>query len=272
MPVAEAIGQQYLPRTAQDRLPESKLGALLAILDKTDLVTASFAVGNEPTSSLDPFGLRRSASAVLKILIDKKISLSLTKLLEKNKKELGDYVQKDKEPMLLKKLDAFFKDRFKALLAEKGLREDLTEAVVVTSFERPYEAFDRVKSLSKLVSEPSFSQAWKVVERTSNILKGNKEALELSPDPSIFTEPLEHRVFEAYEKSRQSILDAANARDFSLATSLYAGAFFDILIEFFEKVFVNAEDLAVRKNRLALLKSVNRLYAENIADLSRIRL
>ncbi len=270
--VAEAIGQQYLPRTVQDRLPESKLGALLSILDKTDLVVASFALGNEPTSSLDPFGLRRSASAVLKILIEKKIPLSLKQLLEQNKKELGAYVQKDKEEALLKKLDFFFKDRFKALMTDKGFREDLVEAVMATSFEKPYEVFCRVEALSKIASKETWNQSWKVVERTANILKGNKEALGSSPDPSVFTEALEHRVFESYQKSSQAILKAAQAQDFALATSLYAGAFFDILIEFFEKVFVNAEDLAVRKNRLTLLKSVNRLYADNIADLSKIRL
>ena len=92
------------------------------------------------------------------------------------------------------------------------------------------------------------------------------------PNPAVFTEVLEHRVFELYEKSNQAILEAAKAKDYALATSLYAEAFFDILIEFFEKVFVNADDLAVRKNRLALLKAVNRLYASHIADLSKIRL
>ena len=270
--VAAAIGEQYLPRMAQDRLPESLSGGLLSVLDKCDLVVASFAIGNEPSSSLDPFGLRRSAGAALKIILDQKIPLPLFDLLAADKKKLGNFVQKDKENALLKKLESFFKDRFKALLVDRGYPEDLVEATIAANFILPYETYLRVEALAKLSEEQPFAEAWKVVERTSNILKGNKEALPERPEPSLLTEDLERQVFESYEKSHGAIRQAAESRDFKRATSLYAEAFFDILNKFFEKVFVNAEDLAIRKNRLALLRDVNRLYTANIADLSKIRM
>ena len=79
-------------------------------------------------------------------------------------------------------------------------------------------------------------------------------------------------MFERYQASEASIRKATDARDYRSATSLYAGAFFDILDEFFEKVFVNAEDRNVRKNRYALLGAIKELYTEKIADLSKIRL
>ncbi len=269
---AAAIGEQYLPRTAQGPLPESLAGSLLSIFDKADLVVACLGQGLEPSSSLDPYGLRRSASAILKIAIEKKMALSLSKLLVETKSQLGVFIHKDHESSLLKKLDTFFKDRFKSVMVDRGFREDLVEAVIASGFDVPYEAYRRLESLNGFCEEELFSKAWKVVERTANILKGNKETLPDKIDPSFFAEELEREVFRHYEASHQAIRQAVDARDYRVATDLYAGAFFDILDEFFEKVFVNAEDLSVKRNRLALLRAVKELYTEKIADLSKIRL
>ncbi len=268
---AAAIGEQYLPRTVQDPLPASPAGGLLSILDKCDLVTACFALGHEPSSSLDPFGLRRSATAALKIIVEKKWPLPLGDLLGANQKELGAAVPKDREAVLPGKLDAFFKDRFRALMADKGHREDLIDAAMASGFAAPYETLQRLEALGGMLGEDSFGRACKVVERTMNILKGNKDALPANIDPTLFAEELERRVHEHYLRSEKDIREASGARDFRRATSLYAEAFFDILSEFFDKVFVNSEDPHVRKNRLALLRAVNHLYTVPIADLSKIR-
>jgi glycyl-tRNA synthetase beta chain len=269
--VAEAVGEQYLPRTAQDRLPATLAGAALSLLDKCDLVCAAFGLGHEPSSSVDPFGLRRSATAVVKIALDRKLGFSLTALLGETARSLGAYVQKEREVKLEEKLLAFFKDRFKALLADRGYREDLIDAVTASRFDDLAEAFRRLDRLSGIVSEPPFQRSWKVVERTANILKGNREALPRGVDAALFTEELEREVFRHYEASHRAIRQATDASDYGLATSLYAEAFFDILGEFFEKVFVNAEDLNVRRNRLSLLQSIKELYTDKIADLSKIR-
>ena len=253
--VAEAIGEQYLPRTVSDKLPRTTAGALLSILDKADLINACFKLGLEPTSSTDPYGLRRSASAIFKIIIEKKINLSLAGLIEETPA-----------------LKAFFKDRFKAVLADHGLREDLVEAAMATSFDRPHEVYSRAEALSKLLKDDSFAKACKVVERTFNILKGNKEKLPAAIDEGVFTENLEREVFKRYDAYREKIQSAQKERDYASATSLYAEAFFDILGEFFEKVFINTEDMKVRTNRLLLLKTIKELYTQNIAELSKIRL
>ena len=268
--VAQAIGEQYLPRTVHDRLPGTPHGSLLSIFDKVDLVIACFKLGLEPTSSLDPYGLRRSAAAILKIILDKNFNLSLPDLLNSALQELGFSGAKDKET--IDKLNAFFKDRFKALCVDRGIREDVVEAVMASGFEFPCRVHDKVRLLGQVLKEPFFPQAWKVVERTVNILKGNKEILPERIDPALFTEDLERRVHEHYQAAREGITKAAHSSDLRLATSLYAEAFFAILGEFFEKVFVNAEDSNVRRNRLALLKAVGNLYTDSIADLSRIRL
>lgn len=269
--VASAIGEQYLPRTANDVLPATRIGSLLSILDKLDLITACFGLGLEPSSSVDPYGLRRSAIAIHKIILDKKLDFSFQRLLADTKNELAPYISKDKEPQLLKRLDDFFKDRFKALLADRGFPEDVTEAAMASKFDSPYEVFLRVEILSKLADRREFQESAKIVERTFNILKGNKEPLPDVIRPEVFTEPLEREVFQKYQESAATILGAIQGRDYALATSLYAGAFFDILGKFFEKVFINTEDLNVRKNRLLLLKSIKDLYTKDIAELSKIR-
>ncbi len=270
--VAAAIGEQYLPRTVQDKLPETVPGALLSVLDKADLIVACFGLGLEPTSSMDPYGLRRSASAIFKIILEKKIDLSWTTLIQQIQHELGAYILKDKQAALPAKLDLFFKDRFKAVLADRGLREDLVDAVMASGFDRPYEVFERAQLLSKILNEEPFTKACKVVERTFNILKGNKDSLPQAIDPQVFTENLEREVFKRYQEYHQKIRAAQSGRDYAGATSLYAEAFFDILGEFFEKVFINTEDIKVRTNRLLLLKTIKELYTQNIAELSKVRI
>ncbi len=268
---AEAIGEQYLPRVMNDALPRTLPGALLSILDKADLITACFGLGLEPTSSLDPYALRRSATGILKIMLDKKLELSIPSLLEHCIGALARTAAPERRVELPKKLENFFKERFKSLLVERGYREDVIQAALSSRFERPYEAFVRVDALTRVLDERKFADACKVVERTSNILKGTREALPERIDPAVFTEPLESQVFSRYEQSRSSIENAQREGDVWQATSLYADAFFVILGEFFDKVFINAEDMAVRRNRLALLKAIKELYTRDIADLSKIQ-
>lgn len=268
---ATAIGEQYLPRTAADPLPSARVGCALSALDKIDLITACFGLGLEPTSSLDPYGLRRSAAGVMKIAVEKGIELSVPALVDASLEELSRYVAEDKRKAARPKLIAFFKDRFKAVLTDRGYREDLIEAAMASRFDSPAETARRIETLSELASGSDFLQASKVVERTSNILKGNKLQLPGELRADLLREDLEKRVYELFRDRADGIRRAADSGDLSQATSLYARAFFAILEQFFEQVFVNHDDLEVRTNRLALLKGIRDLYTEKIADLSKIK-
>lgn len=269
---AEAIAEQYLPRTVSDRLPSSAAGSVLSLLDKCDLISACFALGLEPSSSLDPYGLRRSAAGVIKIVLDKKLHFSLPGLLDAVAHAQKIENPKLKDEALQLKLKAFFRDRFKAVLADRGLTDELVEAVMATRFDDLYEVYQRAESLHAITKTQAFESTWKAVNRLSNILKGNKEPLSDRPEPGRFTEELERAVWAKFEQSHSGILSDIKSRDYGHATSLYAEAFSDILEQFFSKVFVNAEDVNVRKNRLSLLKAVQELYTRDIADLSKIRL
>lgn len=267
---AQAVGEHYLPRTVTDNLPETLPGALLSLLDKNDLIVACFAMGMEPSSSLDPYGLRRSASAVIKIILEYKLQLSLSDLIAQNLDLLSKFYKKENTPIITQKLTAFYKDRFKAVLTDQGYTEDLLEAVMTVRFEKPYEVFRRADALSKFRDKEFFNQSAKVVERIFNILKGAKVQTVGSVNPSLFAEEEERGVYKQYEAEKGRIAQAVQSQNYELATSLYAGAFFDILGRFFEKVFVNTDDAAVRQNRLALLSSVKDLYTKEIAELAKI--
>ncbi len=276
---AQAIGEQYLPRTVNDRLPESKVGGILSMLDKCDLIAACFALGLEPSSSLDPYALRRSGAAAVKITLDKGLHFSLTGLMREILSLQGIHKLRHlDEKVLLDKLcgpKGFFWDRFRAVVVGPDIGGDMVDAVTAVSCDDFLEVYERAGVLSRVFRDAPLlkAQACKVVERTVNILKGSdRNDLPEAPDPALFTEELERQVFKSYQESQLEIQNAAGERDFKRATSLYAGAFFDILEQFFEKVFVNAEDLSVRKNRFALLRAIKKLYTDKIADLSKIHL
>jgi glycyl-tRNA synthetase beta chain len=269
---ALAVGEHYLPRTAQGPLPETPAGCVLSILDKSDLLTASFLMGLEPTSSLDPYGLRRSATAVVRIAVDRSVNFSLADLLNHCRKELGGTLQKAAIQKTEESLTEFFKDRFRAVMVDRGFAAEWVDAVTASRFDDMREAAQRLAVLSHRVEKEDFERAWKVVERTANILRSAKEPLLERVKPEHLTEELERRVYEQWQAGSAPIREATRARDFKRATHLYAEAFFAILGEFFEKVFVNAENPEVRRNRLALLREVRDLYTKDIADLSKIHL
>ncbi len=264
--VSDAIGEQYLPRTVSDKLPASKLGAIVSILDKMDLISACFGQGLEPSSSADPYGLRRSAAAVIRIVLEKNLNLSFSELIDGATAELSASNFKQK-------IEDLFKDRFRALMGDKGFRPDVVEAVLSgRPFDNIKELEQKITAISKLATQPFFPNACKVVERISNILKGVKESFSGQAEAGLLIEPAEKKVFESFEKTKSQIGQLIGSSELERATSLYAETFFDILSEFFETVFVNAEDPNVRKNRVLLLKNVKDLYTHGVADLSKIKL
>ena len=113
-----------------------------------------------------------------------------------------------------------------------------------------------------------FERAFKVVERTSNILKGAKEAISEFPDPSLFQEQLERQLHSLYEESAPELKRLIKEEKFDETLSLYGNTFFKPLHVFFDKVLVNVEDRAIRKNRHALMKEINRIFVDSVADLS----
>ena len=271
--VCRAIREQYLPKgEILDELPESPLGCAVSFLEKLDHLIGCFYAGESPTGSSDPYGLRRAANAIFKIALGQAWRFSLTEMIEANSELLEKSLtaQRDRRGKLLN----FLKDRLKAILKEEGFREDLIEAVVA-DVDDPVQMREKLVSLKQMMEtqQEHFLAAFKVVERTHNILKPiqpkEKERMgDVRPD--LFQDEIEKRLWTIYNKDRDSITRLIGERAWGKATQRYGEVFFDILHQFFEKVLVNAEDEAVRINRLAMMKEINELYTGPVADLSKL--
>ena len=270
--VAQAIREQYLPKgEVAEELPATPFGSALSFLEKLDHLVGCFYAGESPTGSSDPYGLRRSANGVFKIILSEKWSLSLSEMVEANAALLDKALtaQKDRG----ERLASFLKERLKAIFKEEGYREDLIDAVLKGP-DDPVGAREKLASLSEMMKrqKEQFLSAFKVIERTHNILKPihpkEREGMEVRPD--LFRDDIEKELWSRYNKDQPSITKLIGESAWAKATERYGEVFADVLHEFFEKVMVNAEDPQVRRNRLALMKEINELYTGPVADLSKL--
>jgi glycyl-tRNA synthetase beta chain len=262
---AMAIEEHYLPRYAGDRLPESPEGQCLAIADRLDTLIGIFAAGLKPTGEKDPYGLRRAAIGVLKIMIEKKLDLDLRELLQEAATgfapelkagsvvdEVFDYV--------LGRLRSEYED------AENPFTPQQIEAVLSLRPTRPLD-FDRriraVKLFSALPEAASLSAANK---RIANILKKSGAADVAAIRVDLLQEPAEKKLHAEIEKLMPQIEPLCAGGRYEEALSKLAGLR-GAVDEFFDKVMVMAEDEAVKKNRLALLQQLHRAFTR-IADIA----
>ncbi len=248
--VADAIGEHYLP--IGNELPKTVIGSALAILDKHDTLASCFAIGIEPTGDQDPFGLRRAAQGIVEV------SWSIHKPLPVDRLGGGQ--------------------RIRAYLAERlytfgwpapAPSRDLIDAVLSSPWEDLVNVMDRILALRQMDGKPTLLRAAKVVERTHNILK-SATLKQGDVDPGRFQEPLERQLWDRYQQNRERVLHLIRSRSYAEATACYGETFFDPLHAFFEQVMVNVNEEAVQQNRLALMKAINVLYTEHIADLSKL--
>jgi len=271
--VAEAIGTQYLPQNLSVSYKELKkemndLGAMLGIVDRLDHLVGAFGIGLEPSGSQDPYALRRAGGIFVKIIRAFGFRFSLQELIDfassfygKNLIESGQW-----QP----KLKKFFEERLVFELQVKpGTREyEILSAVIRSGSDDLADVYDRYERLMGLYhGKPKiFIQAAKVVERTGNIIKGAKSESQINPE--LFKEAPEQKLLKVFNESAGEIREFLSKKDYEKATSRFGEIFYQPLHDFFEQVMVNVEDPAIRSNRQALMRAINRLYTERMADLS----
>jgi glycyl-tRNA synthetase beta chain len=267
--VAEAIVEQYLPRRAEDAVPGTRTGAVLALADRLDTLAGYFALGLIPTGSADPYALRRAAFGVLRILIETKWNLprSLRELLTR---ALEPFCEKASRPIdqVLSDLLDFFRDRLTYLLLEQGHPLELVRAVLAAWFDEPPNVLARLEALRTLSAEPGWRDLVKAVERTHNITRDYTGLLHVREE--LLQEPEEKALFALWEGNWRTVLDLMERGEYLAAARTFARTFAQPLHVFFEKVFVNVEEEALRRNRLALLKEINLLISTTFADLSQV--
>lgn len=271
--VSCAIATQYLPKNLSDSHQNVKkqmgeLSALFGVLDRLDLLVGAFGTGIEPTGSQDPFALRRAGGILVKLIRAFDLHFSLNAVVEGLQ---GLYGSKIVKPEGKSRLYKFLQDRIAFELSVKpGMSEyEILQAVIKTRSDDLADVFQRYEKMLEVSQshKKDFIASVKVVQRIANILKGSKDVISGWKE-ELLIEPQEKILAGVIVSARQHVKNAAHAGLFSKANQFFAHAFEKPVMDFFEKVMVNAEDLEVRKNRLGLLAEIRDLYTQNIADLS----
>jgi glycyl-tRNA synthetase beta chain len=266
--VADAIAEQYLPRYSGDDLPASIDGQLLAVADKLDTLAGVFSIGKTPSGNRDPFGLRRAALGIIRILIECGLDLDLKALI--NSAAAAQPKGKSEEAELTDSLYAFIGERLRGyfLDREKDLTTETFDAVLarrpgsLVDFQRRLAA---VQAFIKLEPAASLAAANK---RIANILKKSGQNNDVAVKEKLLSEPAELALWSALEDARASVSPMLEARDYRDALTALA-ALRDPVDHFFDDVMVMADDEATRNNRLALLAEVRALFLD-VADISRL--
>jgi glycyl-tRNA synthetase beta chain len=261
--VATAIAEHYLPTQAGGDLPASDIGAFVSIADKLDSICGCFGVGLIPTGSADPYALRRSAIGIINIILDREYRISLESLVDSS---LGLLAQKLVRPVADVKSDVleFFRGRFVNLMADR-YPTDGVDAAVAAGWDELVDASARISALAAFKGRDDFEPLAVAFKRVCNIVK---DGVEFAVDTSLFQDPVEGALNDAFTEAKAKVASAVANRDYLSALTEIA-ALRPPVDAFFDKVMVMAEDERIRINRLALLTGIARLFG-GIADFSRI--
>jgi len=263
--VARAIREQYLPRGAEDELPASSEGRILAIADKIDTVVGCLGVGLVPTGSQDPYGLRRQAQGVVQIALHGDLSLSLGGLVERALDLLAGRLTESREATRERSME-FLRARLATVMAARGFRADVTEAVLSRGFDDPGRAVRRAHALTRMMGRPDWEALAIGFKRAINILPERPIA---PPNPGRFVDAAERQLHDAIAASRPRVAAALDRDDYEEALSELA-RLRPAVDRFFEAVMVMDSDLDLRENRLGLLRGLAELVLP-IADLRKIQ-
>ena len=272
--VAAAIAEQYLPRFAGDALPASGGGLALAVADKIDTLVGIFAIGQKPTGTRDPYGLRRAAIGVLRILIETGIALDLRELIRSALDSVAADVARlgGKPPAegLADEIYGYMMERLRAwyLEAGGGMSTEMFDAVLDTRPASPLDFDHRLRALAGFLALPDAAGLTAANKRIANILKKAGEQPSPRVDPGLLADPAERRLATDVEALRLDVEPLVTARRYSDALTRLA-SLRPSVDAFFDQVMVMTDDVRVRANRLALLTALQRLFL-HIANLSRL--
>jgi glycyl-tRNA synthetase len=257
--IANAIFEHWLPRGADDMLPASPAGTLLALIDRLDSLVGLFAVGLAPKSTADPYGLRRAASGIVQILIAKTIDLDLAEAVT-----LVAAVQPvEVTPQARAQVLDFIAGRLRSWLEEQDWPRDVIAAVLREQSHNPARALEGIRELSQWVQRENWEQLLDGFARCVRITRSQAARYNLQPE--LLVEPAEKRLYTAYQVAVSNLDNGANVDAFLSAFEPVLPA----VTQFFDEVLVNVEDEATRHNRLALLQAIGALQTGR-ADLSQL--
>ena len=262
--VAAAIHQHYMPVRAGSPLPESLIGSIVSIADRLDTIAGCFGIGQVPSGTADPFGLRRQSLGLIHVILHNKFSISLPQLIDKALRLYGDKLTEDVETASRMAIE-FIKGRFVNDQVSTGAAPEAVEAVTSVIFEDIVDCQCRIQALITINAQPSFAILAGAFKRVMNIIKEH-DAKDVAPE--LFSAEEEKQLHETYLSVKQKAQPLINTQN-------YAEALDEILKTkeavdlFFDKVMVMTDDIDVRQNRLNLLSAVASLFLQ-VGDFSKM--
>ena len=260
--VAVALNEQYMPRFAGDELPKSLVASAVALADKFDTLTGIFGIGQAPKGSADPFALRRAALGALRIIVEKNLPLDLEDLVKKSAALFGDKLTNQN---VVADVVDFMLGRFRAWYQDEGIAVDVIQAVLARRPTRPADFDTRVRAVSHFRTLDSAEALAAANKRVSNILAKADAAIgEINLTACV--EPAEKALAEAVLALRTEVQPLIVQGDYTAVLDKLANLRAPV-DSFFDNVMVNAEDPALRQNRLAILNTLQGLFLQ-VADIS----
>jgi glycyl-tRNA synthetase beta chain len=265
--VAKALREQYHPRFWGDTLPSTPLGQALSIADKLDTLVGIFGIGQTPTGDKDPFGLRRAAISLLRIMIECRLPLDIYDLLETAQ---AAYPENVLSTEACTQVFDFILERLRSYYQDQGLHFDSIDAVLACRPTSPLDADHRIRGIEAFRKLPAAESLSSANKRIRNILRKAEESFPNEPDQTYFNDAAERRLYDEMETVNQDISPLLKQGDYQSALQHLAGLR-EAVDHFFDHVLVMDDDQKVRINRLAFLQKVRHLFLQ-VADISRLQI
>lgn len=263
--VAESIEESWMPKGENTPLPKTATGTILSLADKLDNLISCFGMNLKPSSSSDPYALRRQALGMIRILIDGKFSLPLQEVLQKTVGHFPKLVLSKEETA--HEISQFIQNRIRTVFQDLGLTKDEIEASLSSGFNDIYDAYRRIIALSVFRKEGAdFLSLLEVYKRA----KGQIPAGNLLPlSKELLVEPAEKALFQSFETAEKKVQETIKAQDYS-SSYTHLARLKDPLATLFTEVKILDDDPKKRQNRLALLQRVFALFGK-LVDFSKIQ-
>lgn len=266
--IAAALDEQYMPRQAGDELPKTHTGQVLALADRIDTLAGIYAIGQKPTGSKDPFGLRRAAFGVLRICIEKKLELDLQPVFDSAfdlLKALSTNTDASSDVMAY----LFDRTRLKGFYADDNINIDTIDAVLALKITHPKDMDTRVRAVHAFRTLPEADALAAANKRIGNILKKLDTPVANDVNESLLVQDEEKALFADITKHSEVIKPLVAAGEYEKALSSLA-ALRPVVDAYFDNVMVMADDEQLKNNRLALLNQLSNTFL-SIADLSQLQ-
>jgi glycyl-tRNA synthetase beta chain len=271
--VSSAISDHYLPNGLNNAVPKMPIGVVVSIADKIDTLIGFFGVNEKPTSSKDPFALRRTAIGILRIITENKLTIQLKDLMNYSTVIYQEQNVKFSNNSTIKDVLIFLRERFKNLLKDKKIRNDIIEAAESSHTGSDFLAlYKKCLVMNKNISKDICKNIIGTYKRASNIvdqeLKDQKRNIAGQPESYLFKKDEEKHLFDKINEIRKHFASTEKQESYDETLKILAEAK-PATDNFFDNVIVNDENLDIKKNRLELLQMFCKTY-NNFIDFSKV--